>query len=70
MDPRTKNDLRVWAGGKELVFAHFFFWNAGTNMQKSIEGLLRTILFEIARRPSGLIPTLFPDHWEGGTTWK
>lgn len=63
MDPRTRNELQVWASGKELVFASFFFWNAGTNMQKSQEGLLRTIMYEILRQHPTLIPMLFPDHW-------
>ncbi|KAI1273204.1 hypothetical protein F5Y07DRAFT_391479 [Xylaria sp. FL0933] len=48
--------LRVWAGSKRLITAKFFFWNAGTALQKSREGLLRSLLFEILRKCPELIP--------------
>ncbi|KAI0902943.1 hypothetical protein F4823DRAFT_340353 [Ustulina deusta] len=48
--------LRVWAGSKRLITAKFFFWNAGTVLQKSTEGLLRSLLFEILRKCPELIP--------------
>jgi hypothetical protein len=51
-------------GQKKLLFAPFYFWNSGTEMQKSREGLLRTLLYEILRSEPILIPKLFPDHWE------
>ena len=44
---KTAESLELWAGTKELVTASFFFWNAGTSMQKSQEGLFRSILYEI-----------------------
>ncbi|KAI0415762.1 hypothetical protein F5X98DRAFT_365007 [Xylaria grammica] len=52
----TKELLRGWAGGKRLITAKFFFWNAGTTLQKSREGLLRSLLFEILRKCPELIP--------------
>ncbi|RWA06363.1 hypothetical protein EKO27_g8741 [Xylaria grammica] len=52
----TKGLLRVWAGSKRLITAKFFFWNAGTALQKSREGLLRSLLFEILRKCPELIP--------------
>jgi hypothetical protein len=54
--PKTRSYLKTWAGGKTLVTAHFFFWNAGTSLQKSQEGLLRTLLFEILRKCPNFIP--------------
>lgn len=61
-DPRTYKALREWAGpGKQLVVAPFFFWYAGTPLQKSHAGLLRGLLFAaILARPE-LAITLFPD---------
>lgn len=54
---RTRNSLRVWAGDRRLVLAKFYFWNAGSTLQKSQEGLLRSILFEILRQcPSLILP--------------
>jgi hypothetical protein len=46
-DPRTIPHLRIWAEDKKLVFGKYFFWSAGTPLQKSREGLLRLLLFDI-----------------------
>lgn len=42
--------LRTWAGGKQLVTASYFFWYAGADMQKSQQGLLQTLLYDILRQ--------------------
>lgn len=47
---RTMDCLRQWAAGKRIYIAKFFFWNAGSILQKSQEGLLRSLLFEILRQ--------------------
>ena len=36
-DPDTESNLWAWANGPKLVTASYFFWNAGTDMQKSQE---------------------------------
>ena len=59
-DTRTKEELESWAGDKTLVFARFFFWNPGTKLQKSLEGLYRAILWEILRAYPDLIHEVFP----------
>ncbi|KAK2750104.1 hypothetical protein FQN57_004597 [Myotisia sp. PD_48] len=61
--PRTVNELNSWAGQKKLVIARFFFWKAGSDLQKSIHGLLRSLLFEILRKCPNLIPGTFPRQW-------
>ncbi|PSN65185.1 hypothetical protein BS50DRAFT_496482, partial [Corynespora cassiicola Philippines] len=63
-DPRTRLILQNWAGKKELFMSSYFFWKAGTNLQKSISGLLRTILYDILRACPRLIPEIFPDRWQ------
>ncbi|KAK4495862.1 hypothetical protein PRZ48_013130 [Zasmidium cellare] len=45
--PRTKELLRTWAGDEDLIIADHYFWDAGTSLQKSRLGLLRTILVHI-----------------------
>ncbi|KAF2793356.1 hypothetical protein K505DRAFT_337878 [Melanomma pulvis-pyrius CBS 109.77] len=55
--PETLRALNKWAGRKKLINAKFFFWNAGNAMQKSQEGLLRSLLFEVLRQD----PTIIPD---------
>ena len=51
---RTHAALREWAYQKQLVTASFFFWNAGTDMQKSQQGLLQTLLYNILRQAPSL----------------
>src|SRR5438128_492760 len=41
--------LRHCAGDSKLVTAKFFFWYSGNPLMKSLEGLLRALLFEILR---------------------
>jgi hypothetical protein len=57
---RTKQELKEWAGGSQLVFAHFFFWLSGERLQHSLEGLYRSILFETLIQCPELIPNVFP----------
>ncbi|KAJ8125959.1 hypothetical protein O1611_g7679 [Lasiodiplodia mahajangana] len=44
-----QHHLTDWAQNKRLVVAQYFFWNSGSSLEKSQEGLLRTLLFEILR---------------------
>jgi hypothetical protein len=59
-DEKTKQELKEWAGGSQLVFAHFFFWLSGERLQHSLEGLYRSILFETLIQCPELIPNVFP----------
>src|SRR6266487_2141991 len=61
---RTLQALRIWAGPEKLVRAGYFFWNAGLPMQKSQEGLLQTLLYQILRQCPVLIPSLCPRRWQ------
>jgi hypothetical protein len=63
-EQRTKKALQIWSGDKELFTPAYFFWNAGTDLQKSITGLLRTILYEILRRCPHLISQVFAERWQ------
>lgn len=58
----TSRILHEWAGGARLVKASFYFWNAGTQMQKSIEGLLQSLLHTILSHRPELIAVLCPDR--------
>lgn len=56
--PRTEEALKAWAERNILVTASFFFWNAGTTMQKSQIGLFKSLLYEILRQCPDLIRTV------------
>lgn len=60
-EEKVKQELLTWAGKKRLCLAKFFFWNPGDSLQTSLEGLLRSILFETLRNCPGLIPEIFPE---------
>jgi hypothetical protein len=62
-DPRTESHLQEWAQNSKLVIAGHFFWNSGNSMQMSLDGLIRTLLYEIAQSEVILTPDLFPDRW-------
>ncbi|KAL8784506.1 MAG: hypothetical protein Q9195_009016 [Heterodermia aff. obscurata] len=63
-DARTIKHLETWTSGKRLVVAAFFFWNSGSDIEMSRDGLLRSLLFQILVKTPDLIPRLLPQRWE------
>ncbi|KAI1325257.1 hypothetical protein F5Y16DRAFT_378335 [Xylariaceae sp. FL0255] len=59
--PSTPLLLTQWAGSQPLSVASFFFWYAGTPLQKSQHGLLRALLFTLLQDRRELISVLFPN---------
>lgn len=58
----THEKLIQWAGSEDtLVVAAFFFWNTGTDMQKTQDGLLRSLLYQTLYRHRELVPLLLPE---------
>ncbi|RYP43877.1 hypothetical protein DL768_009604 [Monosporascus sp. mg162] len=43
-NPCTEKFLHQWSKGDSLITAAFFFWNSGSKLQMSQEGLLRSVL--------------------------
>ncbi|KAK3319488.1 small s protein [Cercophora scortea] len=62
-DQGIHQSLEEWAGPKTLVKASFYFWYSGTSLQKSQDGLLRSLLLEILRQHPASIPVLCPERW-------
>jgi hypothetical protein len=60
----THMALNAWAGHRDLVMASYFFWAAGTSMQRSLEGFLRTILFQVLGKCPNLIANVCPKRWD------
>lgn len=56
-NPKTQHLLNSWASSaqKRLVTAEFFFWHSGSPLEKSQEGLLRSLLFGILSKCPELI---------------
>jgi hypothetical protein len=55
---RTHDLLKIWAGGRKLHVFSFFFWRAGSEMQKSITGVLQSLLYQLARAKPEIIGSL------------
>lgn len=62
-EDRTSAELQEWANGSELATASFYFWNTGTDMQKSQRGLLQSLLYELLSKDAQLIPILCKERW-------
>lgn len=60
----TMDRLRHWSGDKNLVFASFFFWKPGSELQRSLLGLVRTLLFHVVAQCRDIIPEVFEEFWQ------
>ncbi|KAK7999567.1 hypothetical protein PG990_012167 [Apiospora arundinis] len=69
-NPLTENLLNTWAGARELVQAAFYFWNSGSHMQMSVDGLLQTVLHDCLRQTPGLVQEVLPERWEAATLFE
>ncbi|KAF9692282.1 hypothetical protein EKO04_009464 [Ascochyta lentis] len=64
--------LEAWSGHAPGITSGFFFWNCGTELQRSGLGLLRSLLYESLQdmiygpleQDVGIIQHLFADRWE------
>ena len=62
-DERTSQILAQWSGSMPVLVATFFFWNSGTQEQRSQIGLLRSLLFQILHHRPALIHQIFPEEY-------
>ena len=63
----TSETLTHWSGTKKLIIASFYFWYAGTEFQKSQEGLLRSLLYEVFRQCPELMQIVLPQYWDSAS---
>lgn len=56
----TKRALSHWAGGQKLILAAYFFFERGSSLQKSREGMLRSILHQLLTVRRDLLSVTFP----------
>ena len=61
-DERTLKNLKGWTPGGTIITASYFFWNSGTSMQMSQQGLLQSLLFQILSSYPALTRNLFPER--------
>ena len=46
-DERTREALRAWCGDATVLTPAFFFWSSGSPLQKNVQGLLRSLLYQL-----------------------
>ncbi|KAH8897606.1 hypothetical protein GQ53DRAFT_791504 [Thozetella sp. PMI_491] len=63
----TRRQLCLWTQGSPIEILAFYFWNSGDENQKSMNGLLRSLLFDLLERYRGLLSIVLPDVWD---TWS
>ncbi|CAI0653755.1 unnamed protein product [Colletotrichum noveboracense] len=59
----TKMLAEKWAGPRPLILVSHFFWSVGNKIQKSQEGLLRTLLFQIMVQCPEIIPKVCSERY-------
>lgn len=45
--PQTQRFLEIWSAGGTVLTPKFFFWNSGSIMQKNLQGLLRSLVYQV-----------------------
>jgi len=59
----TRLHLQKWSYPRPVLISAFYSWNAGTELEKSQEGLLRSLLRQILEQAPQLGPLMFPARW-------
>lgn len=67
-NPLVLQALKTWSSPRRLITAAHYFWNAGTPEQKSQEGLLRSLLYDILRQCPDLMPLIASSRWSSANS--
>ena len=54
-DPRTEDLLQEWAGDRRVIIVHHFFWVAGSQLQRSRQGVSQSLLYQLLKAEPGLV---------------
>lgn len=60
----TKRALRKWAGESKALIGCHYFWSGGTTVQRSRDGLLRSLLHNVFYEAPELFPEVCPRRWK------
>ena len=61
--PLTNELLSMWANSGTVIKACHYFWSPGTDIQRSQEGLLRSLVYDILCQSPELIRWVCADRW-------
>jgi hypothetical protein len=68
-DPRFMEALKLWAGEDRLIVVDFYFWKSGAEIQRSQEGLFRSLLWQVLHEDISLASTLFAEQFLLNADW-
>ena len=57
-----RKHIHSWAAAEELIIVDYFFWKLGTSLEKSVKGLLRSLLYQILTKRKTLVTYAFEDQ--------
>ncbi|KAM0417423.1 hypothetical protein ACHAPT_012572 [Fusarium lateritium] len=60
---KTVEALSRWAHPRRAIVSSCCFWSSGSEMQKSLVGLLQTLLYDVFRCCPQLIQSVCPSRW-------
>ena len=69
-NPAVSELLTAWAGPRQLVVVRMFFWSSGAELQRTLEGFYRTILFHTLNQCPDLVARVFPQHRRDGDFYE
>lgn len=58
-----RDHLAAWGDSLPVVTARFYFWNSGSEIQRSQTGLLRSLLYDALRQHPDEIPFVLSKRW-------
>jgi energy-coupling factor transporter ATP-binding protein EcfA2 len=68
-DPRTMQELQSWARDGRLIVGSFYFWSSDAKIQRSQEGLFRSLLWQVLDQDAFFGPELFPNLYHSDAEW-
>jgi len=68
-DKRTEEALKMWSSSHELHIFSFFFWRPGSDLQKSITGLLQSLLYQLVKKKPAVTSAFVSSEVSMHTVW-
>ena len=67
---RSSGPDKLWACSdpREAIFVSHFCWVAGSTSQRSLQGLLQSVLYQVLQVDLALVPVACPSRWSSGSS--
>jgi hypothetical protein len=67
---RSSGADKLWtcSDTREIIFVSHFCWVAGSTSQRSLQGLLQSVLYQVLQADLALVPVACPSRWSSGSS--